>query len=130
MSDLQRQLSRIYDEKRFHLLRHLPHHLADLQEFHRLYALLTNIFFLEAKAITISVYDLADDGNVATCPIGHPQRHLRLQGHRGAVLAVALSSAHLLTRDPRVQSSYVFLRNLQCSFQRQTRFAIQLIGAA
>jgi WD40 repeat protein len=61
MSDLQQQLSRISNEKRFYVLRHLPRHLAVQKDCVRLYSLLTDIFFLESKTQEVSVFDLATD---------------------------------------------------------------------
>lgn len=48
-------------ERRSYTVRHLPRLLAELSQTDRLCFLLTDISFLESKATTVSVFDLAND---------------------------------------------------------------------
>lgn len=78
MSDLGQQLAITSDERRSYVLQHLPGHLTNLHEAERLYSLLTDIFFLEAKTQGVSVFDLAADFTraVEVIPDDHPHHKI------------------------------------------------------
>ncbi len=78
MSDLRQQLDRITVEKRSYVLRHLPDDFVKLKEFDRLYSLLTDIFFLEAKTQAVSVFDLATDSTGALEVISDDHPHHKI----------------------------------------------------
>ena len=78
MSDLQQQLNRISSEKRSYVLQHLPEHHVHLRQYDRLCALLTDIFFLEAKTKEVSVFDLVADFTRATEAIQDGHRYHKI----------------------------------------------------
>lgn len=61
MRDFGKDWTKVSEERKFYILKHLPRHLADSSYHERLYSLLTHIFFLEAKTETISIFALAAD---------------------------------------------------------------------
>ncbi len=78
MSDLGKHLIKLTNERRSYILRYLPRHLTYLREVDRLYRLLTDIFFLEAKTQDVSVFDLAADflHALKVTPHEHPHQEI------------------------------------------------------
>ena len=78
MTELTQLLVMLSEERRSYILRHLPWQLVESGEFDRLYRLLTDIFFLEAKIQEVSVFDLTADFTCAleVIPDDHPHRKI------------------------------------------------------
>ena len=78
MSGFERCLTECSKERRSCILCDLPSYLAFSNELGKLYTLMTNIFFLEAKIREVSVFDLAADlaRSVSAMPAKDPYRRV------------------------------------------------------